>query len=140
MQRPSLKYKETVKIAQQLDLTPELSSPNADHDVNLTRVQRENVSSSESTVVRQLRKAWRSSLKRERRTPVVVELVITADLTVLRTNVDNPSEEMIVEEMTLGNAGTRITVLCVVTLDILPVIVNIGTKPHNNDTRETTRG
>jgi hypothetical protein len=54
LQRPSLKYEETVKIAQQLDLTPELSSPNADHDVNLTRVQRENVSSSESTVVRQL--------------------------------------------------------------------------------------
>ena len=53
LQRPSLKYEETVKIAQQLDLTPELSSPNADHNVNLTRVQRENVSSSESTVVRQ---------------------------------------------------------------------------------------
>jgi hypothetical protein len=54
---PSLKYEETVKIAQQLDLTPKLSSPNADHDVNLTRVQRENVSSSESTVVRQLKES-----------------------------------------------------------------------------------
>ena len=57
LQRPSLKYEETVKIAQQLDLTPELSSPNADHNVNLTRVQRENVSSSESTVVRQLKES-----------------------------------------------------------------------------------
>ncbi|CAB3996555.1 Transposon Ty3-G Gag-Pol poly [Paramuricea clavata] len=57
LHRPSLKYEETVKIAQQLDLTPELSSPNADHDVNLTRVQRENVSSSESTVVRQLKES-----------------------------------------------------------------------------------
>ena len=70
----------------------------------------------------------------------MVELVITAtDLTISRTNVDNPSEEMIVEEMTLGNALTRITALCVVTSDILPVIVNIGIKPHN-DTRETTKG
>ena len=47
LQRPSLKYEETVKIAR----------PNADHDVNLTRVQRENVSSSESTVVRQLKES-----------------------------------------------------------------------------------
>jgi hypothetical protein len=71
----------------------------------------------------------------------VVELVITAaDLTISRTNVDNPSEEMIVEEITLGNVGTKITALCVVTSDILPVIVNIGIKPHNNDTRETTKG
>lgn len=71
----------------------------------------------------------------------MVELVITAaDLTISRTNVDNPSEEMIVEEMTLGNVGTKITALCVVTSDILPVIVNIGIKPHNNDTRETTKG
>jgi hypothetical protein len=70
----------------------------------------------------------------------VVELVITAvDLTISRTNVDNPSEEMIVEEMTLGNVGTKITALCVVTSNILPVIVNIGIKPHNNNTRETTK-
>jgi hypothetical protein len=71
----------------------------------------------------------------------VVELVITAaDLTISRTNVDNPSEEVIVEEMTLGNVGKKITALYVVTSDILPVIVNIGIKPHNNDTRETTKG
>jgi hypothetical protein len=71
----------------------------------------------------------------------VVELVTTAaDFTISRTNVDNPSEDMIVEEMTLGNVGTKITALCVVTSDILPVIVNIGIKPHNNDTRETTKG
>ncbi|CAB3986753.1 Hypothetical predicted protein [Paramuricea clavata] len=33
LQRPSPKYEETVKIPQQLDFTPELSSPNSDHDV-----------------------------------------------------------------------------------------------------------
>ena len=39
-----------------------------------------------------------------------------------------------------GQRQTRITALCVVTSDILPVTVNIGIKPHNNDTRETTKG
>ena len=153
LQRPSLKYEETVKIAQQLDLTPELSSPNADHNVNLTRVQRENVSSSESTVVRQLKELTEKVNQLSASINNISEVAIRTEnprrgracyncgrFNHIANDVDNPSEEMIVEEMTLGNVGTKITALCVVTSDILPVIVNIGIKPHNNDTRETTKG
>ena len=57
LQRPSLKYEETVQIAQQLDLTPELSSPNTDPNVNQMRVQRKDEASSESTMVRQLKES-----------------------------------------------------------------------------------
>ena len=35
--RPILTYEETVKIAQQLDLTPELSSPNADPNQSINQ-------------------------------------------------------------------------------------------------------
>jgi hypothetical protein len=151
LQRLSLKYEETVKIAQQLDLTPELSSPNADHDVNLTRVQRENVSSSESTVVRQLKES--------------VE-VLTEKVNQLSASVNNISEVAAIrtENPRRGRAcyncggfnhianecrqpkrrndrrrndpgQRRNENYCFVC-----VIVNISIKPHNNDTRETTKG
>lgn len=54
LQRPNLTYEETVKIAQQLDLTPELSSTNANPDVNQTTVHPQQVTSRESIMVSQL--------------------------------------------------------------------------------------
>ena len=59
LQRPILTYEETVKIAQQLDLntvelTPELSSPNTDPNVNQMSVRRQPDTSYEPAIVGQL--------------------------------------------------------------------------------------
>ena len=60
LQRPILTYEETVKIAQQLDLTaieltPELSSPNTDPNVNQMSVRRQPDTSYEPAIVGQLK-------------------------------------------------------------------------------------
>ena len=60
LQRPILTYEGAVKIAQQLDLTtveltPELSSPNTDPNVNQMSVRRQPDTSYESAIVGQLK-------------------------------------------------------------------------------------